>query len=309
MHELTRNCRNCMGQLDRRARRRFRCRRSMESIFPDPFNADTWNLNALSPYHAHGTRIGISDNFRTPFDSPTHGAWVQDDWRIADQLTLNLGLRYDLDLERAGRTTWRFRRSSKPVGPRIPTTSSRASALRTSSNERTVLRGGAGRYYGDVAHQPADVDVRQRVDRHRSRINERRPSGLRDEPVQRADADDEQAFAAFCDVNNGAAGCLPRIAGAGAAARYAQHQNSWQTSLGFQRQLGADDGVRGGLRLQRQPQREDHHGQRQPVLQPGHRRQLSRSPTSAAGRSRTYGADLDDDRTRAGRTTTGCRRR
>ena len=99
MHELTRNCRNCMGQID--ARVSAIPAATLQAIFPDPFNVDTWNLAALSPYTRRYT-LGISETFRTPFDVPRTAAWVQDDWHITDRLTLNLGLRLRPHLERVG---------------------------------------------------------------------------------------------------------------------------------------------------------------------------------------------------------------
>ena len=86
MHELTRNCRNCMGQID--ARVSAIPAATLQAIFPDPFNVDTWNLAALSPYTRRYT-LGIPEAFRTPFDVPRTAAWVQDDWHITDRLTLN----------------------------------------------------------------------------------------------------------------------------------------------------------------------------------------------------------------------------
>ena len=44
----------------------------MQSIFPDPFNADTWKLERLAPYTRRYT-LGISETFRTPFDVPQIG--------------------------------------------------------------------------------------------------------------------------------------------------------------------------------------------------------------------------------------------
>ena len=68
----------------------------MQAWFPDPFNADTWNFAALSPWVRTYT-IGIGE-FPNQYHQPKYGAWAQDDWRITDKLTLNLGLRYDLSL-------------------------------------------------------------------------------------------------------------------------------------------------------------------------------------------------------------------
>ena len=67
---------------------------NIESLFPDPWNADTWNLAAISP-NVRTYTIGVGQN-KLPFDEPKYGAWVQDDWHLTQKLTLNLGARYDL---------------------------------------------------------------------------------------------------------------------------------------------------------------------------------------------------------------------
>ena len=52
----------------------------MQAWFPDPFNADTWNLAALSPWVRTYT-IGIGE-FPNQYAQPKYGVWAQDDWRI-----------------------------------------------------------------------------------------------------------------------------------------------------------------------------------------------------------------------------------
>ena len=66
-------------------------------MFPDPFNTDTWNLAALSPYTPTYT-IGIGQ-FPLQYGQPKFGALGRRTTGASgDRLTLNLGLRYDLSL-------------------------------------------------------------------------------------------------------------------------------------------------------------------------------------------------------------------
>ena len=76
--------------------------------------------------------IGIGE-FPNQYDQPKYGGWAQDDWRITDKLTLNLGLRYDLSINAwandLGLAYKRDSRRSIPPAVRTTrTTCSRASA-------------------------------------------------------------------------------------------------------------------------------------------------------------------------------------
>jgi hypothetical protein len=208
----------------------------MQAIFPDPFNADTWDLNALAPYTRRFT-LGISETFRTPFDVPHFGAWVQDDWHVSNRLTLNLGLRYDVITN-----SWANDAVVPPIltGGRANDTNNVQPRLGFAwvLNDRTVVRGGAGKYYGDVLtnlhmwtygnQTIASVEVN----------NDRRPDFVTN-PFNGPRPTPAQAFANFCDVNN-RSGCLTRgLQELAPPPPYDQVQNSWQTSIGFQRQIGA----------------------------------------------------------------------
>jgi hypothetical protein len=234
MHERTRNCRNCMGQID--ARVRAIPADVMQAIFPDPFNADTWNLNALAPYTRRFT-LGISDTFETPFDVPKTAVWAQDDWHIAENLTLNLGLRYDLITN-----TWANDASVPPIlqagRPNDTNNIQPRLGFAWQVTDRTVVRGGAGKYYADILtnlqmwtygnESIASVEVNNdgRPDFVTNPFNGPRPTAA-------------QAFANFCDVNN-RPGCLTRgLQELAPPPPYDQVQNSWQSSIGFQRQIGS----------------------------------------------------------------------
>lgn len=232
LDEYTRNCRNCMSLLD--ARVSTIPANTMQALFPDPFNADTWNLNGLAPYTRRFT-LGISETFETPFEVPKIAGWVQDDWHFGS-LTLNLGLRYDVLTN-----SWANDANVPPIlAPGRPNDTNNIQprlGFAWSVNDRTVVRGGVGKYYADILtnlhmwtygnQTIASVEVNNdgRPDFPSNPFNGPRPSP-------------EQAFANFCDVNP-RPGCLTRgLQELAPPPPYDQVQNSWQTSIGIQRQLG-----------------------------------------------------------------------
>ena len=124
------------------------------AMFPDPFDWSTWNYNGLSPLSVR-YRQSVGD-FHLVNDRHAWATWFQDDWRISNTLTLNVGIRWDADLgimgEKKQLVPWMS--GDRPhqldwVQPRV------GFAYRL--GERTVLRGGYGKYYtqleNDAAHQ------------------------------------------------------------------------------------------------------------------------------------------------------------
>jgi hypothetical protein len=122
---------------------------------------------------------------------------VQDDWHIADKLTLNLGLRYDLitnawandsrvpPILEAGRPD-----DKDNIQPRL--------GFAYQLNDRMVLRGGVAKHYGDIltnlqmwtmGNETIPLEVSMTAGRTlRQPVQWPRPS--------------TPAFARFCDVNN-----------------------------------------------------------------------------------------------------------
>jgi hypothetical protein len=127
----------------------------LQAMFPVWNDASTWNgFDALSPVSVR-YRQSVGD-FRLHNPRNVFGAWYQDDWRMSDRMTLNLGIRWDADLgvmgEKIPILPWRS--GDEPYelthfAPRI------GYAYRVA--ERTVLRGGYGIYFtqleNDAAHQ------------------------------------------------------------------------------------------------------------------------------------------------------------
>ncbi len=144
------SCRFCSGQLDARG---GPVPANIESLFPVWDDVSTWNLAPLSPISRRYI-IGVG-NFRTTPHRHYFAGYVQDDWTMGD-LTLNLGVRYDLILGawaekvellpflEAGRSP-----DTNNFGPRV--------GFAYALGDRTSIRGGYGLYVGDVQRSAAGV--------------------------------------------------------------------------------------------------------------------------------------------------------
>jgi hypothetical protein len=127
---------------------------NIEDLFPVWNDWRTWNLAALSPITRFYRKSFGSYVIYNPRD--TLAAWFQDNWSITEDLTLNLGIRYDVSLgsigDRVGellpfRTEDRIKPDLLNFGPRLGF----AYAL---NDDKTVIRGGWGRYYAEPLDNP-----------------------------------------------------------------------------------------------------------------------------------------------------------
>jgi len=115
------------------------------------FAKDPTNFLDSSTYPAptqYSTSLG---DFSYNVHNPAYGAYVQDDWTIKPRLTLNLGLRYDLEpnvgnpgleqqqVEPGARAT-----EKTNFGPRVGFT------YDARGDAKTIVRGGVGRYFGNI---------------------------------------------------------------------------------------------------------------------------------------------------------------
>jgi hypothetical protein len=227
-------CTICDGEL---TANRLPVPANIESLFPDIFDASTWNLAPLS---------ALSTRWRQPFGSSflsTHAGrdsfagWMQDDWTITPRLTLNLGVRYDLELNAFVNDVaiLPFRPAGQPedtnnIAPRL--------GFSFSANDRTVLRGGYGIYYGttisayatDHAVNTLTLEVR----------NDSRPN-FASNPFNGPEPTYESLLPRICTPAL-APGCIRReFTTTGAATIFAPGFTmpySHQGSIGVQRQLG-----------------------------------------------------------------------
>src|ERR1700756_3235146 len=99
--------------------------------------------------------LGLPQVYQQGFGDPTYpyytrpltAFYAQDSWKVIPSLTLNYGLRYDLDTQFDPLTTYK-----KDFGPRV------SFAWDPAKNHKTVIRGGYGIFYGPVDVQIPDVD-------------------------------------------------------------------------------------------------------------------------------------------------------
>jgi opacity protein-like surface antigen len=228
------NCQVCMGRLDARA---LPTPANIEALFPDAFNASTWNLAAISPL-VRTYDIGIGD-FTTHDTRPQFGAWLQDDWQLRSNLTLNLGLRYDLSVNASGNEYEipNFHEAGRPddtnnVQPRA--------GFAYQVTPQTVIRGGTGFYFA----VPLSVETFWMAQINRLRVLQFTNDGranfaadpLNGQPLPTL----AQADQRFCHVNS-SAGCLRlAIQELMGPEKYTRDlARSWQTSIGVQRQVGS----------------------------------------------------------------------
>jgi hypothetical protein len=229
------NCQSCMGIVDARNARPSAS--ELQAWFPDPWNADTWNMNAISPLILTYS-IGVG-NYATRDVRPQYGTWFQDDWQIAPKLTLNLGARYDLSLNANGNNyaVPPFVDKGRPadknnIQPRA------GFAYRITPN--TVVRGGTGVYFST----PLQIDTFFMAQIDRLVVIQYTNDGRADfganptngQPLPSVTQGQQQ----FCHVRNTPT-CLRRsLQELVAPAEYStQLGRTWQNSIGFQHQIGA----------------------------------------------------------------------
>ena len=127
---------------------------NLEQLLPDWRDASTWNWNAMSPlFRDYNVTIG---NMSYGVHREIYAAWYQDDWKVGNKLTLNMGVRYDLDHGAQGEWVkflpWLSGRrptDKNNFAPRL--------GFAYSLNDRSVIRGGYGLFFteleDDALHQ------------------------------------------------------------------------------------------------------------------------------------------------------------
>jgi hypothetical protein len=130
-----------------------------DQVFPNQLDPTTWNYAAISPYVTAFTQA--FGNFDVHISRNQLGFWLNDDWKLLSNLTVNLGLRYDNDLGA-------FTNGNNTVNGIVTPTKGNNNnySPRIGFNYdpfktgKTVIRGGGGIYFADViANQAIDAQV------------------------------------------------------------------------------------------------------------------------------------------------------
>jgi hypothetical protein len=152
--------------------------------------------------------------------------WFQDDWAITPRMTLNLGVRYDLGIGYWGNryAIPPFLEAGRPddlnnIAPRVGFT--------FSVNDRTVLRGGYGKFFAEVSNQPAVWTAAWSQQAHPQVFNDGRPDFASNPFNGPAPTFDQVVASGF-----------RRAIGSQLINADAQVPYSHQASAGVQRQLG-----------------------------------------------------------------------
>ena len=201
---------------------------NIESLFPVWDDPGTWNLAALSPI-TRSYRRGIGDFSVNPIEN-RFAAWAQDDWAITSRLTLNLGIRYDVisGMYAEDVSVEPFLTPGRPIDtnniqPRL--------GFAYSMNDRTVIRGGFGQYFGETGFSQAHWTNLWAGQVHPVILNDGRPNFAAD-PFNGPAPSFEQAKA----MQN--SGQVFSSITTSFAAPDAQVPYSYQSSIGVQRQFG-----------------------------------------------------------------------
>jgi hypothetical protein len=205
----------------------------------DLYDSSTWDLNALSPL-VRRTQVGIGP-FRLAFSRKVGGAWVQDDWQVTDRLTLNLGVRYDI-IANAWANEVEFLPFLEADRPNDSDNIQPRFGFAFQLDDRTVLRGGGGRYYGDTQTNALSFTYSFAAIALVEYPNDGRPDFFRN-PFGGPKPSRDEALLSFCSENGNQQGCLLRAASELAPyPGYGMDEipNSWQGSFGVQRQLRDD---------------------------------------------------------------------
>ena len=249
MHDFTweTTCQTCMGQYT--ANNGSLSPDVIQSMIADVNDVSTWNLaplSAVTTQYIRNVAMTASPYSRPSGNSgfteyaPRHVVawWAQDDWHATSKLTLNLGVRYDAQIGEF--VNWvefqPFLEANRPndlnnLAPRLGFT--------YAANDKTVIRGGYGIYFGEATGQPPLFTLRYVQQIAMTVVNDGRPD-FAVNPFNGPAPTYDQAKALLCayQPNPASPTCNLRHSTQNFAAPDLVDPYSHQASIGFARQLG-----------------------------------------------------------------------
>ena len=153
-------CLRCNGVIDATG---FPVPANIESLFPVWNDASTWNFAPLAPITGWVFHSLSDTEHQYAIVRNLFAGWMQDDWKVGSNLSLNLGVRYDIDTnsysEKVNFKPWlpgNLPHDTNNLAPRL--------GASYSLNDRTTLRGGYGLFF---AFAPNDGVQQTEGYRHR----------------------------------------------------------------------------------------------------------------------------------------------
>jgi hypothetical protein len=124
-------------------------------------NTNNTTKSSLNQYCSTGTLTQGAGNFNVNIPRNQIAFWVQDDWKILDRLTVNLGVRYDNDI---GAFAPNLKLNNGLLTPKSGDNNNFAPRIGfvydPAGSGKTVIRAGAGIFYSDIsANQTIDMQI------------------------------------------------------------------------------------------------------------------------------------------------------
>ena len=213
----------------------------LQQIIPpgENLNPAAWNLDLLAPF-SQSYSLGIPDaglkGFYREMPSNIYGAWLQDDWNVNPRLTVNMGLRWDMESGNGAKVF---------LPPILPGNSSEDTnnfaprlGFAFTVDDDTVIRGGVGRFYAegtaDEMHQTLlfVLSVAPQI------LSDGSIADFPTNPYNGPQPTRQELLDNACDLNGGAPGCIRREFVPEQVDPFFNTPWSNQASIGVQRQLG-----------------------------------------------------------------------
>jgi hypothetical protein len=207
-------------------------------------NPAAWNLDLLAPY-AQRFALSIGEpglkDFYREMPSNIFGLWLQDDWNVSQRLTLNLGVRWDMETGNGAKVDLppflpgNLPEDKNNFGPRI--------GFAYSVGDNTVIRGGYGLFYAegtaDEMHQTMMFVLSvypQMLYDGRADFPSNPYGGAQFNGVKPTR---QELLANACDLNGSVTGCVKRSFIPEMVDPFFKTSWSQQASIGFQHQFGS----------------------------------------------------------------------